>query len=173
METTYHYENLPKELVREIGVSYTLEDDFEGISWERDGYWSDYPDNHLSALNGKTGLYPKTLKTYRVKPEKTWNEDSKSFYYDGTDQEYSLSLTNTAKATKENIHRYSMLKNDIESVTVLGNGELSCRLAKENKSLEIYILNQLDYIDLSWGNFQRNIMLDGSYNGTVNIQLAP
>ncbi|TQO39747.1 glycosyl hydrolase family 2 [Arenibacter algicola] len=173
IETSYHYENLAKEMVREIGVSYTLEDIFEGISWERDGYWSDYPENHLSALNGKTNLYPKTLKTYREKPEKTWNEDSKSFYYEGTDQENNTSLTHIAKATKENIHRYSLLKNNLEWVTVLGNGELSCRLSKENKHLELYLLDKLDYIDLSWGNFQRNIMLDGSYRKTVSMKFVP
>lgn len=173
IETTYNYGNLPKENVREIGLIYTFEDVFDTISWTRDGYWSDYPKNHLAALNGKVDLYPKTLKKYRERPEKPWNEDNKSFYYEGTDGENSTSLTHIAKATKENIFDYSLMGDNRNQVTVDGNGLLSCRLSKVNNHLELYILNKLDYIDLSWGNYQRNIMLDGSYGGAVSIRLTP
>ncbi|UJH92673.1 DUF4981 domain-containing protein [Antarcticibacterium sp. 1MA-6-2] len=173
IETTYSFENLPKEYVREVGVKYILEDAITTLSWERNGYWSAYPENHLSALSGKTNLYPNTLNEYRQKPEKLWNEDTKSFYYEGTNKENSSELTRIAKATKENVYKYSLGNDKNKLITVQGNGVLSCRLSKTNDHLELYLLNKLDYIDLSWGNYQRNFLLDGTYKGKAEFSLFP
>ncbi|GGW49405.1 glycoside hydrolase family 2 protein [Arenibacter certesii] len=172
IDSNYNYKNLPEEYVREIGLSYMIEDVFENISWTRRGYWSQYPENHISALKGNANLYSTILKRYREEPEKEWNEDSTSFYYQGTNDEDSSTLTHNVKATKENVFNYSLVKNNRNLITVQGKGDVSCRLSKENNKLVLHLLNQLDYIDLSWGNFQNNIMLDGSYRGSVSFDLA-
>ena len=58
-------------------------------------------------------------------------------------------------------------------VSIQSKGEVSCRLEQNNNLLDIYINNQLDYIDLSWGNYQRNILLEGTFKGENTIILQP
>ena len=171
--TNYEYENLPKEYVRELGLRYSFDPIFDALSWERDTYWSAYPKNYMSAPRGKVPLYAKELNNYRTKPIKIWNQDSKSFYYDGTDDETSNQLTFIAKGTKEKVFEYTLLKDNNKVVSIQSKGEVSCRLEQNNNLLDIYINNQLDYIDLSWGNYQRNILLEGTFKGENTIILQP
>ena len=171
--TLYEYEKLPKEYLREIGVKYVFEPMFDALEWNRVSYWSVYPDNHMSAISGKVPLYTKELKTYRAKPSKTWEQDTKSFYYNGTDDETYDELTYVAAATKEKVLEYSLLKDSKKLVTVIGDGKISCRISKYNNQLNLFLINQLDYVDLSWGNYQRNIMLDGRYTGEIEFKITP
>jgi len=170
--TTFSYKNLPKEYVREIGVKYNFDSDFDALSWEREGYWSRYPKTHLSATIGEEiPLYSKKANAYRAVPEKSWNEDTKSFYYEGTAIEKIKELTYVAKATKENVRTYSLLKDSKTYVSVQGKGKVSCRLAKNNNSLDLFINTEVDYIDLNWGNYQRNILVGSNYKGEVTFFL--
>jgi len=170
----YEIENVPQEYIRELGINFELEDVFDSLSWERNSYWSYYPTNHLSAQKATIALYSEEQKTYRNEPTKDWNTDSKSFYYEGIENELTREqLTNIAKSTKENIREYNLCKNRLEVLSVLGNGNISCRIAKAENKILMFVNNEMDYIDLSWGNFQRNIMLHGKQTNEVVIQINP
>ena len=171
--TSYSYKKLPKEYVREIGVKYNFDPVFDTLSWERNTYWSAYPKDHLSAASGKVPLYSNIINRYRSAPEKPWVMDTKSFYYEGTASEKEGQLTHRAKGTKENIIEYSLLKKNKKKVIVKGQEGISCRLAKSDKYVSLYINNEMDYIDLSWGNYQRNIVLEGEYTGKINFTIIP
>ncbi|MEN8187303.1 MAG: glycoside hydrolase family 2 TIM barrel-domain containing protein [Bacteroidota bacterium] len=167
----YQIQNIPPEMIREIGVKFELEDAFDELSWERKSYWSFYPENHLSSTRGISPLYSNIQKEYRTKPQKDWNQDTKSFYYEGTSSELSKQLTNIAKSTKENIKKYSLLKNKREMISFYSNGDGSGRLNKVAEKIYLYANNQIDYIDLSWGNFQRDIRLNKEYSNEVLIKI--
>ncbi len=171
--TSYSYDKLPKEYVRELGVKYSFDPVFDALVWERNTYWSAYPKDHLSAASGKVSLYTNILNSYRTVPKKPWILDTKSFYYNGIDDETNESLTYIASAAKENVFEYSLLKDDKKWLTVNGKGEVSCRLEKNGKSLGLYLNNEMDYVDLSWGNYQRNIILEGSYIGEIEFNINP
>lgn len=172
--TKYRYDNLPNELIREIGVTYAFDTDFDALSWERKPYWSSYPENHLSAATGNVSLFSKKINSYRKKPEKSWIEDTKSFYYDGTEEDQKNAFTFVAKALKENIIEYALLKKSKKWIVVNSNGTISCRLAQNKEQVELYLNNSIDYVDLSWGNYQRNVTLEsGYYNGESEISLDP
>jgi hypothetical protein len=168
----YHIVNVPREYIREIGIKFEIEDVLDSVSWERNTYWSYYPSDHISVQQGKTALYSEIQKTYRNKPKKDWNSDSKSFYYEGTENELTnRQLTNIAKATKENIRAYKLYKRGFEVLSIRGNGNLSCRIAKTDHEILLFLNNRMDYVDLSWGNFQRNIMTRAEYSNEVIIQI--
>ncbi len=169
--TKYTFENLPKEYVREIGVRYDIESVFNTLQWERESYWSAYPKNHLSAISGTAQLFTNVSTNYRTAPEKDWELDTKSFYYEGTSNENNESLTNISKSTKENITEYALLKDNKKMVSVYGKGSVSCRLAKKENVLKLYLNNIVDYVDLNWGNYQRNITLDGTYSNEVHLKI--
>ena len=173
ISTSYNYNNLPKGNVREVGVKYNIDPVFDALSWNRETYWTAYPKDHLSAPQAEIPLYSKITNTYKEATNKPWNNDSKSFYYQGTANENSRDLTRIAKATKEHINEYALLSEGEKWVSVCGHGDVSCRLAKNGNSLDLYLNNEIDYIDLNWGNYQRNMILEGEYNGKVDFYINP
>ena len=169
--TRYFYEKLPKEYVRELGVKYNFDAVFDTLSWKRNTYWSAYPKNHLSASSGIVPLFTNITNNYREAPKKPWEMDTKSFYYEGTESETNDVLTHVVSATKEHVLEYALLKNKTKVLTVKDKGNVSCRLEKHGTNMVLYLNNEVDYVDLSWGNYQRNIILEGAYNGKVRFDL--
>ena len=169
----YSLNGLPAENIREAGVRFILENDFDTLEWKRKPYWGAYPSGHLSAPEGKVPLFTASNKIYRTDPGKEWQEDKKSFFYDGINNETSDEMTNSARATKENIYEYSLSKNGSQCINVSGNGDVSCRIEKNNDKLYLNISNLVDYPDLSWGNYCRNIISSKSFSGKVKFRIKP
>jgi len=167
----YFIPDSPGTEIREVGIYYIFADIFDTLSWKRDGYWSAYPPDHLSDLEGKVPFYYDNLNSYRKMPGKAWEFDAKSFYYDGAENETGDQLLQIAKATKENIREYALNMKSGGSIMVEGITETGCRLAKIENGIGLYINNLIDYPDLSWGNFERNITLTGSYEGKAMIRI--
>ena len=173
LKIRYQVEKIPQEDIRELGIRFELEEVFDSLSWNRTPYWSYYPDNHLSTGKGTIALYSNELKTYRMKPSKRWNSDSKSFYYNGIENEKEGDqLTHIARSTKENIKQYSLQKGRLEVLSVLGKGSINCRISKANDKIHLFANNEMDYIDLSWGNYQRNIKMDKNYSNEVILKIG-
>jgi hypothetical protein len=118
-------------------------------------------------------LYTDSPKSYRRAPAKAWEDDTKSFFYEGTGDETSAELTSMAKATKEHITVYSLNGKDRLDLSVDGDGRMSCRIARIEGRIELMINGLLDYPDLSWGNYQRNIASGGPLSGAVRIVFRP
>ena len=172
ISTKYEVKEIPSGYIREIGIRFDSDNNIDSLSWERDTYWSYYPTNHLSASKGTVTLYSNTPNVYRKAPEKEWIYDTKSFYYNGTDSEkINGQLTFIAKATKENIRDYNLYKAKQKVVSVKGNGDISCRIAKSENGIMLYANNIIDYFNLGWGNYQRNTILDKNYSNEVVIQI--
>lgn len=171
--TEYRISNPPKEYIREIGIKYRMDDGCDSLSWKREPYWSVYPAQHLSGPEGKVSLYTDNLKIYREAPGKDWQYDTKSFFYNGIKNETARQLTHVAKATKENIREYKLQMKGIGSLVVTGIAGEGCRIEQKENKIDLYINNELDYPDLNWGNFQRNILLDERVCGKIEITIHP
>jgi len=167
---TYQIDNVPQEFIREMGVKFELADKYDSLDWDRKSYWDYYPDDHLSRPIGNVPLYSQIQNIYRSVPGKEWNENTKSFFYDSPESEINnRSLTNIARSTKENVYRYSLKKSGVEAISVQGDGNVSCRLEKQNNKLSLYINNKMDYPDLNWGNHMNNIKLGKTYSDTIKL----
>jgi hypothetical protein len=105
-------------------------------------------------------------------PGKAWELDTKSFFYDGTDSETVNQILQIAKATKENITEYKLTGKNGGSIVVEGIPGTGCRIGKIENDIGLYINSLIDYPDLSWGNFERNITLKGNYEGKAIIRIA-
>lgn len=173
LDIQYDVDQVPDEYIREIGIIFKIGDVFDSLSWSRRTYWSYYPEDHLSAKSGWMPLYAKIQKKYREEPLKGWNEDSKSFYYDGNADEIGGDqLTNIARATKEGVDRYALhRRNSKQVLAVEGNGNVHCRLEKREDKIFLFLNNEMDYVDLSWGNYQRNIKLAKKYRNEVFLAI--
>ena len=173
LRTSYSVDATPAGDLREAGIKFLIDDVFDSLSWKREPYWSVYPPGHLSAAEGNVPLYTASPKSYRLAPVKAWEDDTKSFFYEGIGDETSTELTRKAKATKEHISVYSLNGKDRLSLSVEGDGRLSCRIAKTEGRIELMINDKLDYPDLSWGNYQRNLASGGPLSGTVRFVFHP
>ncbi|MBA7581227.1 hypothetical protein ES708_23129 [subsurface metagenome] len=172
IEIAYKLDNLPNEIIREAGVKFHLDTVIDHLSWKRNPYWSYYPSGHLSEEEAEVQLYAESQKEYRVEPKKCWELDTKSFYYDGIKNEsIKNELTNIAKSTKENITGYHLISKGETYLSVIGNGDLGCRISKRKDDIVLYVNNQWDYVHIDWGNYHRNIKSESSYNGEIELMI--
>jgi hypothetical protein len=173
LRTAYSVDATPAGNLREAGIKFLIDDVFDSLSWKREPYWSVYPPEHLSSPEGRAPLYTDSPKSYRIAPVKAWEDDTKSFFYEGIGGETTAELTRKAKSTKEHITVYSLDGKDGLGLSVDGDGRISCRIAKNEGRIELMVNDMLDYPDLGWGNYQLNIASGGPVSGTVRIVFRP
>ena len=66
---------------------------------------------------------------------------------------------------------YNLYNKGREILSVLGQRDIACRIEKRENSIQLFANNKMDYIDLSWGNFQRNIVLNKMYSDKVVFKI--
>ncbi len=169
--TAYHITNLPDGIMREAGVRFITENIFDSLYWKRETYWKGYPGVSLSGPEGNVPLYTKENKIYREEPHKDWIYDKKSFFYNGTDSETDDQPVNVARSTKENVYVYRLSIKSGGDLSIEGNGDISCRIEKKGDHIALFVSDLIDYPDISWGNFSRNITLKTEHSGKALMRL--
>lgn len=176
IETHYTADSIPAQ-TWEIGLKFPVSDDLNTIEWERDGYWSTYPSDHLSATKGIAVKNPELKESYRVKP---------AYGVEKTVYDYYLGQTiNTAKATMGASEIYRAKKENINSFLVYNskpaNGKISVIPAgrqaakmsvQKDGSQYLLVADKWDYWGLSWGNFQGTRNVSKQMSGVVTIKIG-
>lgn len=109
ISTSYAVEGLPNGYLREEGLLYRLPDSFSTLSWERTGYWDDYPTDAMSGNRGSLSLYNPDVAAYGEKPSGLWRDDTHDYFYWGDRGAACANpLTMGAKAMKENVNFYTL-----------------------------------------------------------------
>jgi len=153
--------------VQEAGIYFNAGNQFQKLAWERESYWSAYPNGHLGASNGEINLTNDFEMDYREFPNHSWEQDTKDFYYHGIEK--TLPMTNIARALKENIFTYSLTTSAGTKLTVWANSDKACRFDKKEIGNYLYIHDIWDYTSLSWGNFQKSIKLENEFKAKVYL----
>lgn len=124
---------------RQIGIVFTLPDDYDVLKWKRKGYWNAYPKNHIGALEGIAKAFDSSLPICglagpSIKPNIEWCKDQ------------TESGSNMFRSTKENIYEASLSSsvNDALCWTVVSDGSQSVRAWKENGHVRVLVA---DYIN--------------------------
>lgn len=160
----YDIDGLPDgKSVQELGIKFIMGSSFEKLTWDRDAYFTFYPDHDLGASVGEVDLGYRPPMGYRTYPDHNWVFDTKGFYYFGLDT--VLPITNIARSLKENIYSYSLKTGTDETLTVYSFGNQACRFNKVKNGFLLYVNDQWDYPDLAWGNYVKNIMTGESFHG--------
>jgi beta-galactosidase len=174
----YEIENPPSWQIQETGIWFKLPDQYRQISWDRNALWSLYPKDHIGRPIGKALLYnPGTLESYRTAPQHSWDMDSKCgyFYYGpkGTDKKFR-DLVNEAKCLKTSLNFYQLIYNDgVKRLRVESNGSTAARLVKSSfGSINLLVDNEWDYVNLNWGNYERNIHITNNYKNLIRFRLT-
>lgn len=154
--------------IQEAGLKFLVGDNFQKLAWDRESYFTAYPENHLGSPVGEVDLNLKPEMKYREKPQHDWEMDSKGFYYFGLNEE--LPYTNLVRSLKENIYTYS-LKTGNAKLEIFSDGEQACRFDKKDGVNTLIVNDIWDYNSLLWGNYMKLNPLEKEFGGKVIFSL--
>lgn len=155
--------------IRESGIKFITGNQFIKMAWDRNSYWTVYPELHLGMPVGDIELKNDLEMAYRKYPDHEWENDMKDFFYQGIHKE--MSFSKIARATKENIYSYSLKCSNETGLKVISNGEKACRFEKTDHGYILNINQQWDYYSLLWGNYQKNIKFKKEFSGIVYLKV--
>ncbi|HSH20502.1 MAG TPA: hypothetical protein VLA03_08610, partial [Draconibacterium sp.] len=165
----YNIENAPEgKTIQEAGLKFLVGDSFQKLAWDRDSYFSAYPENHLGSTVGEVDINLKPEMDYREKPQHEWGMDTKGFYYFGLDEE--LPYTNIVRSLKENIYSYK-LKTEKSELEIISDGNQACRFDKIKGENTLMINDLWDYNSLLWGNYMKRIQSEKKIKGQLIFAL--
>ena len=159
--------SLEEKTIQEVGLTFITGNSFSKITWDRNPYFTAYPESHLGAALGEVDLSVRPEMGYRVKPNHNWEMDSKGFYYFGLDEE--LPYTHVARSLKENIYTYALLSGATTKLEVFSDGTQACRFDHLDGENRLIVNDQWDYNSLLWGNYMKQVPLEKSLRGHVTF----
>ncbi|TKG96879.1 beta-galactosidase [Puteibacter caeruleilacunae] len=166
----YHVDRIPaNKNIQELGLRFIMGDNFEKIAWDRNAYFTAYPDGDLGCPKGIAHLSEMPKMNYWEKPGHRWELDSQGYYYFGLKKQ--LPYSNIVRALKEHIYSYSISSSNAE-LEVVSNGQQACRFDKVSNENVLIINDKWDYNSLLWGNYYKRINVGSTYNGKVGIKFT-
>lgn len=159
LHVSYNVSGLSERQIKELGFSFSVPDRYSELEWQSTSYWSSYPENHIGAASGRVALKNPRAVSYRQSPEQPWDRDVEDFFVLGrAAASYAKRLTNAARAAREQVETYR-LSGPASALSVHSQANHACRLdvVADGQGLELQVLHYLDYPDLSWGNYMRQI----------------
>ncbi|QMV71036.1 glycoside hydrolase family 2 [Sphingobacterium paramultivorum] len=169
---TYNFKLLQDVSPRQIGLVFDIPKELDELSWDRVGYWSYYPQQHLGALQGRAKAFnPQRPISVSAgpseKPTWDWSEDQ------------TTAGTNLFRATKQNIRSASLVAGDGRKINVLSNGQQHLRTWRDvhtdaNKLLVADYINAgregflSSHAELDYRPLKRNDQVSGSITLNFN-----
>jgi beta-galactosidase len=116
---------------RQVGLVFDLARSCDRLSWERNGLWTTYPEDHIGRLSGRVrafgGMHACGPAGPRVKPDWPWSLDGNEMG------------SNDFRSTKENIRSASLTNPHGRGVEVLSNGTQHARAWVEGERVRLLI----------------------------------
>ena len=167
----YILENPPERIpLQELGLKFITGDSFDRLTWNRNSYFTAYPESHLGRNKGSVNLNSKPEMNYRKAIEHEWEMDSKGFYYFGLEEE--LPFTNIARSLKENIYSYSLETKTNSKIEVFSEGTQACRYDIIDNKHTLIINDKWDYLSLLWGNYMKKLPSEKEFKGSAVIMIS-
>ncbi len=166
----YNVENVPdRRNIQEAGLKFLVGDSFQKLAWNRNSYFTAFPENSLGSPVGEVEINQKPEMKYREKPKYSWEMDSKGFYYFGLAAK--LPYTNIVRALKENIYSYSLKTTKNSKIEIVSKGNQAARFDKIGSENTLIINEMWDYNSLLWGNYSKQIKSEEFIEGEVIFNL--
>ncbi len=167
----YFVENAPEgKKTQEAGLKFITGESFGEVAWDRNAYFTAYPESHMGKSNGVVDLNHKPAMDYRQSIDHDWEMDTRGYYYFGLEK--VLPLTNIARSLKENIYSFSLQTNTGSKIKVLSGGTQACRYDIIEGQNTLIINDKWDYISLLWGNYMKLIPSEKEFSGSAVLALS-
>ncbi|MEN8227368.1 MAG: glycoside hydrolase family 2 TIM barrel-domain containing protein, partial [Bacteroidota bacterium] len=169
--TEYKVEDAPEgNGIQEQGLLFYTGAQFQTLAWDRDAYFTAYPETDMGKPQGEIALGDKPEMKYRNHPEHEWSLDSRNFYYHGLEKK--LPFTNIVRSLKENIYSFSLKAEGNSQLQVIDKGTKACRFDKIDGKYVLLINDQWDYTSLLWGNYMKMIKSKEKFQGVVVLGIS-
>lgn len=132
LRVAYHFTMLKDVSPRQVGVVFSLPDEFDCIAWKRKGYWSVYPKDHIGALEGEAVAFDPSLPISGLAGPSA--QPAKAWAYDQT-----AAGSNMFRSTKENIYEATLSAGKAHSVKVVSDGTQHIRAWKHAKGISFVV----------------------------------
>lgn len=117
---------------RQTGLVFTLPETFNTLSWERNGYWSVYPENHIGRLKGVATSTDKKIEDSGLAgPDK---QPANDWFKDQTD-----AGSNDFRSTKANIKKASLTDQKGNGIQIQSDGTQHVRAWIDNKNTYLLV----------------------------------
>lgn len=112
---SYDFTILQEVSPRQTGLVFTLPASYTDLDWERKGYWSVYPEDHIGALKGSAKAFNDKLPVSGVagpskQPAVSWSMDQ------------TAAGANIFRSTKENIYSAGLSNASGDKLSVVSDG---------------------------------------------------
>ncbi len=163
---SYEADSLPS-YTWQVGLAFPVTASIDEISWNRKGYWSTYPNHHLSANEGKALRITPVTEDYRVQPKYDIPQGMHDYYLTGTitPENAYMQGSEAYRATKENITAYELLSAGKTKLSVTSDGHQAAKMKLlPTGAQELLVLDKWDYWSIAWGNY------GGSRNAVARVE---
>lgn len=132
-----HYQILEEQITahqQEIGIEYAIDPSVQEVEWERLGFHSVYPQNHIGRSKGiakrvREG-YEKQPDTYREQPMWDWKDDMRNFFLERENDPDKGLVTKDFNSMREHILYYSVKFPETEArIRVESDGQVGARMS--------------------------------------------
>ena len=151
----------------EVGLSFVLSSGIDSLSWNKDGLWDYYPEDHIGRREGMAKKFREGRaleESYRQTPEWDWKEDMRNFALFGR---YDMGGRGTKDfvSTKTNFYDARVYRNDSGvGLEALSDGSDSIRLQLARN--ETCFVNDRDPRVKYYGSWQAYDDKYGCYRNT-------
>jgi hypothetical protein len=164
-----------KKKTLQIGVSFLLDEAIDEIKWKRNGYWTTYPDGHLSGNEGSAMKRNNVQEPYRLKPTVEIAKSMNDYYLNQTtiQENAKFFATESYRATKENIISLKLFANGKEEIDLFSNGTKATKMnLDKHGQQELQVLGKWDYWSLAWGNYEGSENANSTFKGDAEIRIT-
>jgi len=174
IKITYSADSIPA-YTWDIGVGVPVASDLDKISWDRKGYWTTYPEEHMSALKGTAKKVYNSTESFGIKPNFEVSHSMSDYFLTKKDPavlyKAEMSASGIYRAKKENIYNYT-ISGDAGALNVISDGKQAAKMnVNKDGGQQLLVSDKWDYWTISWGNYQGTHNKTKKSSGTVFLQL--
>ncbi|MFD2116665.1 glycoside hydrolase family 2 TIM barrel-domain containing protein [Paenibacillus yanchengensis] len=159
LEDSLEFEQMSKR-ISEVGIAFQLDPAIASVSWNKDGLYNVYPEDHIGRLQGtavrvRVGATEQP-DTYREKPAWPWKDDMRNFFLEEAQDPYKGIVTKDFLSMREYVHHYTVQFEQLKGkVQVEASGDVAARIDYQYERPHL-INDRHDQVITYSGHWQKN-----------------
>ena len=152
------YQCIPSPAVRaqmeKSGLALCLGSRVETVSWEKEGLYTVYPEEHIGRLSGTAYAKGPGRTPYGEKPAHAWGLDMEDPFLFTDRENQERTVTRDFETTRDHIRRYETELTNGWKLTVVPEGkDCSAMVERSEAGDRLLITKGNRYASIGWGNY--------------------
>ena len=135
------------------GLAICLCGQAESVSWEKEGLYTVYPEEHIGRLSGTAWAEGPERTPYGEKPEHDWGLDTEDPFLFTDEENCRRNVTRDFQTTRDHIQWYCVQMENGWKFTVLPEGKNCSAMVERNENGDRLLLTKGNrFSSIGWGN---------------------